>query len=98
MNVIEARAAWLQTRHQGYCCNPDEDDLLDAFAAGWNAARPAIRGTTAGTVSHNSAKVPGELQVTLWGHTADGQEIALVMGEAAVVALQANLTRMGVGL
>jgi hypothetical protein len=96
MNVIEAREAWLRAHRPEEWT--EEDALRDAFAAGWNAARPTIYGTTTGNVSHNKAKCPGKLQVTVWGHTEDGQSIALVMSEPDVVALRDNLARMGVGL
>ena len=97
MNVIEAREAWLRSRHP-HDRAEDEEDLGAAFAAGWNAARPVICGTGEPSPSHNKAKQPGELQVTIWGHTEDGQPIALVYSEADAVALRDGLTRMGVGL
>lgn len=96
MNVIEAREAWLaQNRPDEWTA---EDAVRDAFAAGWNAARPTIYGTATGNVSHNRATRPGELKVTVWGHTEEGQSIALVMSESDAVALRDNLNRMGVGL
>ena len=97
MNVIEAREAWLAQHGPAYD-QVSEGDLLDAFAAGWNAARPTIYGTATGDVSHNKASQPGELQVTVWGHTEDGQPIALVMSESAAVTLLGGLSRIGVGL
>ena len=99
LKVTEAREAWLRSRHpHDRDFAAEDDDLRDAFAAGWNAARPTIYGTGQASPSHNAAKRPGELQVTVWGHTEEGQSVALVFTEDGAVALRDNLTRMGVGL
>ena len=95
MNVIKAREAWPAQDEPEL---DGEEAVRNAFAAGWNAARGTIYGTTSGNVSHDKAKRPGELQVTIWGRTKKGRKIALVMSEADAVALRDNLTRMGVGL
>lgn len=97
-NVIEAREAWLRSSARCDFGTDAEDALRDAFAAGWNAARPAIYGITSGHVTHDRAKRPGELKVTIWGCTEDGREIALVMNEDAAVRLRGNLDRFGIGL
>lgn len=98
MNVIKAREQWMASPNRHHW-RPDEDELdnalRDAFAAGWNAARPAIQGVSSGSVTHNSAQVPDELKATIWGHTKDGQQVALTLGEADVRALLANLSRIG---
>lgn len=98
MNVTEAREAWLRSPARHDFGADAEDALRDAFAAGWNAARPAIYGVTSGHVTHDRAKRPGELKVTIWGHAEDGREIALVMGEDDAVRLRGNLDRIGIGL
>lgn len=95
MNVIEAREAWLQDRRVYYSDQEAEDAAAEAFAAGWNAARPAIQGVSSGSVTHNGAQVPDELKATIWGHTGDGQQVALTLGETDVRALLANLSRIG---
>ena len=95
MNVIEAREARLARDRPEL---DGEESLRGAFAAGWNAARPTIYGTTSGNVSHDKARRPGDLQLTLWGHTKKGRLIALVMSESDAVALLASLTRIGAGL
>lgn len=90
MNVNEAREAWLAQRH--LYDRDDEDALREGFAAGWNAALPTIRGTGQGA-THNSASQPGELEVTIWGHTKRGRSIALVYDEAAIARLVTDLER-----
>ena len=53
-----------------------------------------IRAHGAGWATHNGAKVPGELEVTIWG-TADDKpdrEVALVLTEEAAKQLIWNLT------
>jgi hypothetical protein len=92
VNVNKARKAWLAQRRLD---DSDDGELAaEAFAAGWNAARPAIRGTGQGA-SHNGATRPGELEVTLWGHTGNGRSIALTYGEDGIARLKADLDRFG---
>jgi len=99
MNLTEAHERWMASPGRYHW--PDDavpqDVLRDAFAVGWNAARPPITGTWDGT-SHNAANQPGELKVTLHGHTGDGQPVDLEMDEAAAVRLRRDLDRFGVGL
>lgn len=95
MNVIKARKQWLRTRGQDAV--DVDDDVLDAFAAGWNAALPVIRGTGQGA-THNGATRPGGMEVTIWGHTKRGRSIALVYDEEGAARLKADLERFGIGL
>ena len=88
----EAREEWLARRQPDD--RDDEESLREAFAAGWNAALPTIRGTGQGA-SHNGATRPGELQVTIWGHTKRGRQIALVYDEEGIMRLKADLERFG---
>lgn len=92
MNVIEAREAWLRSPHRHDFGADIEGALEDAFAAGWNAARPAIYGTGQGA-THNAAKQLGGLKITIWGHTEDGQTMALVYDEDSIRGLVADLER-----
>lgn len=98
MNLNEALKQWMNSPNRHHW-RPDEDELdgelRNAFAAGWNAARPTIRGTSTGNATHNSDSRPGKLVVTIWGHTRKGRSIALDLDEEAVKALQADLTRCG---
>jgi len=95
MNVIEAREAWLLDRRAYYRDQEAEDAAAEAFAAGWNAARPAIQGVSSGHVTHNGAQVPDELEATIWGHTKKGRDVTLTLSEEAVRVLLANLGRIG---
>lgn len=93
MNINEARGAWL-AQHRRNVRDDTESELEEAFAAGWNAARPTIQGTGQGA-SHNTDSRPGHLKVTIWGHTEDGQSMALTYDEDGIARLKADLERFG---
>lgn len=91
MNLTQAQKEWLRGRPDPV----DDDDLAEAFAAGWHAARPTIEAVSAGSVTHNSDPEPGQLKVSIWGKTEDDQRVRLELTEDAVRALRAGLVRCG---
>ena len=95
-NVFEAREAWLTSPARHGYWDSDDDALRDAFAAGWNAALPAIRGASFGDISHNMAQLPDPLVLTIHAlEDVTGRNIEIRISEDELITA---LRRIGVGL
>lgn len=58
--------------------------------------RKPVRGRSLGTVTHNRATGPGELEVTVWGWRGRWRrEVAVVLDEEAAKRLADDLGRFG---
>lgn len=96
MRLAKALDKWL--RSLGEDDGDSVPERLAAFAAGWHAARPVIKGTSDGHLLHNGDNQPGHLKVTLHGETKDGQPVQLTMTEAAALRLLAGFRNTAIGL